>query len=163
MNDGKQTSLHHEQLDVYRLYLEVVGVCDKAISGAARPIAAFEHLDRAMESIGVNLMRANAQALGSAQRIHYLDVSIASTHECAASLDVLLALRGMENSACAASMGKLWRIRGMLLGMRRASANQIREESGPYGRPMFPFMALDMYQGNECNRLTITATITVDD
>ena len=86
-----QTELSHERLDLYRVYLEVAGQCAEIISGAEQTIAVFDHLDRAMESIGVNFMRANVQPPGSAQRATYLDVSIASAHECAASLDVCMA------------------------------------------------------------------------
>ncbi len=80
------TELPHERLDVYRLYLDVASLCGALVSSIASPIAVLEHLDRAMESIGVNLMRANTQVPGSPQRSSYLDVSIASTHECAATL-----------------------------------------------------------------------------
>jgi len=36
----------------------------------------------------------------------------------------------------------------MLLGLKRASANQVREESAPYGTSMFPFAGLDVYQAS---------------
>jgi hypothetical protein len=51
----------HESLEVYQRYLSVTGQCEELISQASTSIAALDHLDRAMESIGVNLMRANAQ------------------------------------------------------------------------------------------------------
>jgi four helix bundle protein len=144
-NESMQAELSHERLDVYRVYLEVANLCGDIVSSVARPIAVFDHLDRAMESIGVNFMRANVQAPGSAQRAAYLDVSIASANECAASLDVCSANRAIDESACTASMGRLWRIRGMLLGLKRVSVNRVREDSMPYGNPQFPFMELDMY------------------
>jgi len=141
-----QAELPHERLDVYKVYLEAAGLCGDMMSNAARPIAVFDHLDRAMESIGVNFMRANVQAPGSAQRATYLDVSIASAHECAASLDVSLAKRAIEQSAYTDGIGKLWRIRGMLLGLKRANLTKVREGAVPYGSPRFPFMDLDMYR-----------------
>jgi four helix bundle protein len=143
-----QATLPHERLDVYRLYVEVASLCGDIVSSATRPIVVFDHLDRAMESIGVNFMRANGQAPGSAQRTTYLDVSIASAHECAASLDVCFARRAIEEGTYTASMGKLWRIRGMLLGLKRVSVTQVREGSVPYGTPRFPFAELDMYQAS---------------
>jgi hypothetical protein len=141
-----QTELSHERLDLYRVYLEVAGECGEIISGAEQPIAAFDHLDRAMESIGVNFMRANVHEPGSAQRSTWLDVSIASAHECAASLDVCMAKHAIKANAYAGGMGRLWRIRGMLFGMKRARVGQVREESASYGSPRFPFMELDMYR-----------------
>lgn len=94
-----QTELSHERLDLYRVYLEVAGQCGDLISGAAQSIAVFDHLDRAMESIGVNFMRANVHAAGSEQRSACLDVSIASAHECAASLDVCMANQAIKPAA----------------------------------------------------------------
>ena len=141
-----QAGLSHERLDVYKVYLDAASLCGDIVTGAATPIVAFDHLDRAIESIGINFMRANGLAFGSPQRASYLDVSIASTHECAASLDVCLARRSVEEHACANAMGKLWRVRGLLLGLKRISENRVREVSEPYGSARFPFVELDLYQ-----------------
>ena len=136
----------HERLDVYRLYLETTRECESILSQAKPMIVALDHLDRAMESIGVNLMRANAQAPGSQRRSSYLDVSVASTHECAAALDVCVARSVVEADTHDVVLTKLWRIRGMLLGMKRVGTDRVREERVPYGTPRFPFVNLDMYQ-----------------
>jgi four helix bundle protein len=141
-----QAKLPHERLDVYGLYLETASLCSDIVSGAVQQVVAFDHLERAMESIGVNLIRANGQPSGSAQRASYLDVSIASTHECAACLDVCLAKRVMEECMYVSGTRSLWRIRGMLLGLKRASTAQVREDRTSYGTPGFPFANLDMYR-----------------
>jgi len=141
-----QPELSHERLDVYKVYLDLAGLCGDVVSDALMPIAAFDHLDRAIESVGINFMRANGLAFGSPQRSAYLDVSIASTHECAASLDVCFARRSVEECAYIAAMDKLWRVRGMLLGLKRVSENQVREGAVPYGSHRFPFVELDLYQ-----------------
>jgi len=49
----------HARLDVYQRYLRVTAQCEELLSLASASIVALDHLDRAMESIGVNLMRAN--------------------------------------------------------------------------------------------------------
>jgi len=141
-----QAELSHERLDIYKVYLDAANLCGDIVSAAAIPIVAFDHLDRAIESTGINFMRANGLAFGSPQRASCLDVSIASTHECAASLDVCSAKRSVEEHAYAAAMGKLWRVRGMLLGLKRVSDNRVREGSMPYGSAKFPFAELDLYQ-----------------
>ncbi len=138
--------LPHERLEVYQRYLSVTGRCEELISRASASIVAFDHLDRALESIGVNLMRANVQQPGSPQRSSYLDVSIASAHECAASLDVCSARRAVEAATHEAMLIDLWRIRGMLLGMKRVKPTCVREERPAYGSPAFPFANLDMYR-----------------
>jgi four helix bundle protein len=136
----------HERLDVYQLYLNVTGQCEELASQAPTLIVVLDHLERAMESIGVNMMRANTQQPGSPQRSSYLDISIASTHECAASLDVCLARRVIEATTHATVLMSLWRIRGMLLGMKRVRQNCVREARAAYGTPRFPFASLDMYR-----------------
>ena len=139
--------LPHERLDIYGVYLETASFCADIVANAACPIVALDHLDRALESIGVNLMRGNGQPAGSAARANYLDVSIGSTHECAAFLDVCLARCVIDDSAHTAGRQHLWRIRGMLLGLKRASISRaVREEPAQYGTSKFPFAALDMYQ-----------------
>ena len=59
----------HERLDVYQLYLAVTGQCRELVVQTPASIVAIDHLERALESIGVNLMRANSQPTGSAQRL----------------------------------------------------------------------------------------------
>jgi four helix bundle protein len=147
MREQTHQKLPHERLDIYGVYLETACLCADIAENSACPIVALDHLDRAMESIGVNLMRGNGQPAGSAARANYLDVAIGSTHECAASLDICLARCVMDKSVHTAGTQKLWRIRGMLLGLKRASMSRaVREEHAPYVTSKFPFVVLDMYQ-----------------
>ncbi len=141
-----QAELSHERLDIYKVYLDTASLCGDIASGAAVPIVALDHLDRAIESIGVNFMHANRLPFGSLQRASYLDVSIASTHECAASLDVCLARRVVDAHAHTTTLGKLWRVRGMLLGLKRVGGNRVREDFEAYGSTRFPFVEMDLYQ-----------------
>jgi len=141
-----ETKLPHERLDVYGVYLETARLCGDVVTNAVQQIVTLDHLERAIESIGVNLIRANGQPAGSAARANYLDVSIASTHECAACLDVCLARRVVEECLYTSGTRNLWRIRGMLLGLKRAGEAHVREEKASYGTPGFPFTNLEMYQ-----------------
>jgi len=147
MKEQAYRALPHERLDIYGVYLETASLCADIVANAVYPIVALDHLDRAIESIGVNLMRGNGQPAGSAARGNYLDVSIGSTHECAASLDVCLARCVIDESAHTTGTQNFWRMRGMLLGLKRASISRVvREEPAQYGTSKFPFAALDMYQ-----------------
>jgi four helix bundle protein len=147
MKEQLEKKLPHERLDAYKLYMEVASLCADVGTGAVFPIVALDHLDRAMESIGVNLLRGNGQPSGSQARANALDIAIGSTHECAASLDICLARRVMDESVHTFGIQKLWRLRGMLLGLKKASISRVvREEDAPYGCSMFPFATLDMYQ-----------------
>ncbi len=142
-----QRGLSHERLDLYSVFLEAARQCGDLVACAEERISALDHLERAMESIGVNFMRANVHVPGSAQRSAWLDVAIASAHECAAALDVCTAkhlLVGID--AYNACMANLWRVRGMLLGMKRVRTGQVHEPPAAYGGFVFPFMKLDMYR-----------------
>jgi len=141
-----ERKLPHERLEVYGVYLETASLCGDVVANAAQPIIALDHLERAIESAGVNLIRANGQPAGSAARVYHLDISIASIHECVACLDVCLARRVVEESQYTSGIRNLWRIRGMLLGMKRASEAQVNEDCASYGNPRFPFANLDMYR-----------------
>ena len=142
MREQAEQKLPHERLDIYGVYLETASLCADIVANAACPIVALDHLDRAMESIGVNLMRGNGQPAGSAARANCLDVSIGSTHECAASLDVCLARCVMDESAHTAGTQNLWRIRGMLLGLKRVSVSRtVREEHAYQTLLMLDLMA----------------------
>jgi four helix bundle protein len=141
-----KAELSHERLEVYRQYLTFAGYCGEIITSASDRLVALEHLDRAMESIGVNLMHANAQPLGASLRAAYLDVAIASTHECAAALEVCLAREVVTAATFRDGVGQLWRIRGMLLGLKRASVQGVQEMQAAYEVLRFPFAGLAMYQ-----------------
>ena len=147
MREQAYKELPHERLDIYGVYLETASLCADIVANAECPIVALDHLDRAMESIGVNLMRGNGQATGSPARANCLNVAIGSTHECAASLDVCLARCVIDDCTHTAGTQNLWRIRGMLLGLKRASSSRaVGEGPSQYGTSQFPFAALDMYQ-----------------
>ncbi len=141
-----QAELSHERLDIYKVYLAAASLCGDIVSRAGVPIVALDHLDRAIESIGINFMHANRLPSGSPQRASYLDVSIASTHECAASLDVCRARQVLQSDAYTDALDKLWRVRGMLLGLKRVGNNRLRERTEAYGIDRFPFATLDLYQ-----------------
>ena len=63
-----EKQLPHERLEVYGLYLETAGLCGDIVVNATKQIVALDHLERAIESVGVNLIRANGQSSGSAAR-----------------------------------------------------------------------------------------------
>ena len=128
--DKTQTKLPHEKLDVYRLYLEVASLCSDIVLNSSLHIAALDHLDRAVESIGINFIRGNGQPAGTAMRTNYLDISLGSVNECVAALDICLIWCVVDKSVHAIAIQKLWRIRGMLLGLKRynISSSVIKRE-----------------------------------
>jgi hypothetical protein len=141
MNSG----FSHDQLDVYRVFLEFACLSGEIVARRRDGLVVLDHLDRATESIGTNLLRANSQRPDSPLRAALLDVAIASTHECAACFDVGLARGAMERGEHVAGMQKLWRTRGMLLGLKASAVDRVRESEPDYGTPRFPHAELDVY------------------
>jgi hypothetical protein len=89
-------------------------------------------------------MRTGCPSVHRSER--HLDVAIASTHECAASLDVCLARRWLRSM-------RTWSRHGQALAGTRDAAGPeasqrepVREGSEPYGSARFPFVELDLYQ-----------------
>ena len=135
----------HERLEVYRLYLDFARLCGKIVSGAGVSIAATDHLERATESIGMNLVRANDKSFGSGVRDHYIDISIGSAHESAACLDACVARKVLSEQKHHEGIKKVWRIRGMLLGLKGTSGERAQERQPQYGSGRFPHSKLDVY------------------
>ncbi len=138
--------LPHERLDIYQLYLRTTSRCSDIESPAVGQRVVFGHLERATESIGINLIRGNSQPAGSPTRANYLDIAIGSAHECASCLDICLAQYVITKEVHESITDDFWRIRGMLLGMKRIRQSSFKETQSPYGKPGFPFAQLEMYR-----------------
>jgi len=134
----------HEKLDVYQTYL-TFATCSAPIVERAEKWHAFcDHLERATESVGANIARANTQDSALLVR-NYAEIAIGSDHECAACLDVANAKDVLPEDEHRAGRVLLWRIRGMLLGLRKAG-HRVHEDTAPYGDPQFPHDRLDVYK-----------------
>ncbi len=135
----------HDNLKVYHLYLEFAGNSAAVVENAESWHSFTGHLNRATESIGTNMIRGNSQSNMAARRADF-DVALGSTAECAACLDVASIKKVISVNDLADTRMQLWRIRGMMLGLREAEPNQVMEESGLYGTPIFPHEKLELYQ-----------------
>ena len=135
----------HENLEVYRVYLGFAGH-SAAIVESADPWCSFgNHLSRATESIGTNMIRGSAQCSSSLRRTLF-DVALGSTSECVACLDVARAKEVISSTDLSMGRVQLWRIRGMLVGLRDVRKNSVGEGEQPYGTPSFPHENLKVYQ-----------------
>jgi hypothetical protein len=134
----------HEKLDVYGVFLQFAQFSGEIMSRIASPAAILDHLERATESIGANLIRGNNQTT-AAQKRRYFDVSFASSLECAACLDVLTTKEMVGCDVVLPGKRLLWRIRGMMIGLRRL-ADRAGEDVADYGDPVFPHESLDVYR-----------------
>jgi four helix bundle protein len=115
----------HEKLDVYQESIHLVGWLSELLEGAARLGDIKDQLDRASNSIVLNIAEDNGK-YSIKDRCRFLDTANASALECAAGLDVLVAKRKLTREDIRPGKEVLQRIVRMLMGLIR------RNSSRPY-------------------------------
>ena len=138
----------HEKLIVYQKGMHFVAVGSTLLARLPRRVAACDHLDRAAESILLNIAHASSM-WSPKERIVYLGHSNGSALECAACLDVPVAKRLLATEDVTAGKSVLVEIVSMLICMRKNATDRICEEHAVYrtknGR-LFDHEELDVYQ-----------------
>jgi len=138
----------HEKLTVYRKGMAFAASRSGLLEGLRRRVAACDHLDRAAESILVNIAHASSSWFPK-ERIVYLGHANGSALECAACLDVFVAKELLASHDVYPSKSLLAEIVSMLIAMRKTTANGVCEDQAPYrtekGR-LFSHEDLDVYQ-----------------
>ncbi|MCU0723468.1 MAG: four helix bundle protein [Planctomycetes bacterium] len=108
----------HERLDAYRLTLEYLAFLveqEKYFPAGAAGVR--DHLDRAGDSILLNLSEGNGKPRGSRDRSRYLRAARGSAGESAAAWDILRVRGFAPASSCDRAKGMLARISAMLHGL----------------------------------------------
>ena len=139
----------HEKLKVYKKSLGFIGLRSGLLARIERRVAACDHLDRAAESILLNIAHASSSWLPK-DRIVYLGHANGSALECAACLDVFIARMRLTPSDVRPGKSLLREIVSMLIAMKTTAANRVREEpSREYttaGDRFFSHEKLEVYQ-----------------
>jgi len=138
----------HEKLKVYQKGLEFAVRRRELLEGLPRRVAACDHLDRAAESILVNIAHASS-SWSPKERIVYLGHANGSALECAACLDIFGAKELLANQDVQPGKCLLAEIVSILIAMRKTTANRVCEDQALYrtekGR-LFSHEDLDAYQ-----------------
>jgi four helix bundle protein len=114
----------------------------------ARRVAACDHLDRAAESILVNIAHSS-NTWSPKERIVYLGHANGSALECAACLDVLAAKALLAPDDIYPGKCLLSEIVSILISMRRTAAKRVCEDRPAYRTKsgnLFDHEDLDVYQ-----------------
>ena len=138
----------HEKLKVYQKSMGFVSMRRALLDAVPRRIAACDHLDRAAESILVNIAHASS-SWSPKERIVYLGHASGSALECAACMDIFVAKCLLAGQDVYPGKSLLAEIVSMLVRMRETTAGRVREEHAQYltkkGK-LFSHENLDVYQ-----------------
>ena len=139
----------HEKIDAYPKALEFVRMTSPWIDRWPSNVSVCDQLDRASESIIINLAKA-VQEHGTDKGIYYLECSLGSALECAACLDVGRTKRLLAEPDVLAGKQLLQSIVQIEVGLRRSWGSAVREgDTEKYGRTprrFFSHETLHVYQ-----------------
>ena len=138
----------HEKLKVYQKGMGFAEIRSTLLDGLLRRLAACDHLDRAAESILVNIAHASS-SWSPKERIVYLGHANGSALECAGCLDVFVAKALLGPPDIDPGKQLLAEIVSILITMRKTTANRVREDHAEYRTKkgnLFSHEDLDVYQ-----------------
>jgi four helix bundle protein len=145
---AKSQPFGHEKLIVYQKAMRFAALRGTLLDRLSRRVAACEHLDRAGESILVNIAHA-CSAWSAKERMVCLGHANGSALECAACLDVLGAKSLLSADEVYPGKSLLSEVVCMLITMHKTAANRVCEDRPAYrtkkGR-LFDHEDLDVYQ-----------------
>lgn len=117
----------HEKLEIYPQSLAFVRRAASLVDLWPTNVSVRSHLDRASESLIINLARA-VQVSKTAKGIYYLECSLGSVLECAACLDVGMVKHLLDDTEIRFGKEQLQVIARMELGLRRSWLPSVQEE-----------------------------------
>jgi four helix bundle protein len=123
---------HHEKLIVYKRALEFASWSQVLIDSVTKKIAVRDHLERAGDSIALNIAEGNGK-FSQKDRARFFQIAHASALECAACLDLFVARRCCEQDAIVKGKQVLEEIVKMLLAMLDRLGCRIAEDPPQFG------------------------------
>jgi len=138
----------YEKLRVYQRGVEFAAMRKDMLAHLPRRVAACGHLERAAESVLVNIAHASS-SWSPKERLVYLGHANGSALECAACLDIFVAKKLLAAEDVYSAKCLLAEIVSMLLRMRQTTVDRVREAQARYGEEdgkLFSHERLDVYQ-----------------
>ncbi|MBN1557747.1 MAG: four helix bundle protein [Lentisphaerae bacterium] len=145
---AKSQPFGHEKLIVYQKAMRFAALRGALLDRLPRCVAACEHLDRAAESILVNIAHASS-AWSANERMVCLGHANGSALECAACLDVLGAKSLLSADDVNPGKSLLAEVVCMLITMHKTAADRVCEDRPAYRTKqdrLFDHEDLDVYQ-----------------
>ncbi|MFH2030962.1 MAG: four helix bundle protein [Bacteroidota bacterium] len=126
----------HEKLNVYKKSLEFIAWHNNLDTEGKKRVAVFEQLNRASTSITLNLAEGNGKYTDK-DRCRYFDIARGSALECAAALDVLVAMQIFSVKQVIEGKRMLHEIVSMIVGLIKSNSNRLHEPAENYGKDNF--------------------------
>lgn len=125
-------SFTHQRLEVYQVAKRFLTFRSSVIKRAKRKVAAMDHLQRAGESVVLNIVHST-ETWSPKERMNYLGYANGSALECAACMDIL-GVKGLcGEKEVGEGKGMLRGVVNMLMGMREITGSRIKENRPEYG------------------------------
>jgi four helix bundle protein len=139
----------HEKMRVYQAAKQFLVWRVEILAPIKRRVSALDHLQRASESIGLNIAHASS-AWSKKERMNYIGHANGSALECAAALDVLAVKELVEGEESLKGKEALSQIVGMLVAWHSSTGDRVKEDRGEYlvsiKEPMFKHEQLNVYK-----------------
>ncbi len=147
-----RSELDHEDIRVYHAAIGFVAWLEEVAPVITSKKSACDHLARASAGVPVNIAEASGKRSMNERR-QFIDTACGSSLECAACLDVLCILKCLQASTVHEGKGHLSRLLSMLIGFRKSTGREVREERAAYvtdgskgARVWFDHEKLDVYR-----------------
>ena len=147
-----RSAFDHEDLRVYQAAIEFVAWLEGVAREITSKVSACDHLARASAGVPVNIAQASGKR-SMGDRRQFIDTAYGSSLECAACLDVLGILGCLRAATVHAGKERLSTLVSMLIGFRKSTRRQVREERAAYvtsghegHRVWFDHEKLDVYR-----------------
>lgn len=125
------TYFDHEKLRVYQDAIAFVVWWTEIADRVPNKLSVKDQMERASTSISLNIAEGNGK-FSYKDRCRYFDIARASTLECAAALDVLVARNCLREDEIEPAKQRLSGIVAMLMGLIQSNSSRIREELVEY-------------------------------
>src|SRR3982751_1107917 len=128
MEDSEQFWFDHEKLEVYREAIRFIAWVSTLLESEVRLGDVKDQLDRASTSIPLNIAEGNGK-YAPKDRCRFFDIAHASSLECAAGLDVLVAKAKLPPTDVVPGKERLQKIIRMLMGLIKRNSSREYDRS----------------------------------
>jgi four helix bundle protein len=127
----KEFYFDHEKLRVYQKALSLVEFSHKILSRINYRSEIKDQLDRASISIMLNIAEGNGK-FSSKDRCRYFDISMGSTLESSACIDILFVKKIINEDEKTFAKGILNEMVAMLIGLIKSNSDRVYEDIQNY-------------------------------